>query len=465
MVMLFVPYPMLTDEQRMQRLPPIHWEQCCPSVQQLLKAVPAGRKVALIRLIMTEERPRMVAEDFSGALYVVSQEGHQNAVETNYEKLFPEVVQGGVSAIAEPIMRDQWTVQERYGPHRPLWKVSVHDEEERVLYLSSKTGEVLLETTAWQRGWNWIGAVVHWVYLPEWREHLWAWEQTLSSLALVAAVGIGTGLWVGVGHLRRASNRQWQRAHSGWWRWHHRLGLLIGGFTLTWALSGYLTLDAGRLFSVPTPTIAQRERFMGSPIQPEDLTRSLEEVWKEVQPASPVCEVAIVKVEGTIHYVFRHDATHQIVVLIGQDSRPLLDQIATPLLVGGAERAMGARVLSEERMEEPDEYYYPTAHHSRPLPVLRLVFDDPAATWFYLDPGTGRIIEVMDRSRRVFRWLVSGLHSWNVGWLQDQQRIRKGWILLCSILGIALTLTGLWIGLRRILARRASSFGRSHAIR
>lgn len=34
-----------------------------------------------------------------------------------------------------------------------------------------------------------------------------------------------------------------------WMRWHHLMGLFAGIFVLTWILSGWLSMDHGRLFS------------------------------------------------------------------------------------------------------------------------------------------------------------------------------------------------------------------------
>jgi hypothetical protein len=50
-------------------------------------------------------------------------------------------------------------------------------------------------------------------------------------------------------------------------------------------------------------------------------------------------------------------------------------------------------------LTEYDAYWY-AHHHDRELPVLRVVFDDDAKTWFHISPLTGDIIGRVDSSRR-----------------------------------------------------------------
>lgn len=156
----------------------------------------------------------------------------------------------------------------------------------------------------------------------------------------------------------------------------------------------------------------------------------------------------IAKVAGKAHYVFRHDAHHQVVVPAYLATGWTSDRIEQTLLVEGAEAATGYVSVKAEELSDGDGYYYPTMHRPRVLPVVRIVLDDPASTWLHIDQRTGQILDVMDRSRRTFRWIVNGLHSWDVGWLQEQASVRRGLVLLFLVLGSALTGTGLWIGMR-----------------
>ena len=43
---------------------------------------------------------------------------------------------------------------------------------------------MLQRTTRFERGWNWVGAVVHWMYPTVLRKNPWAWDHTVWWLAL-----------------------------------------------------------------------------------------------------------------------------------------------------------------------------------------------------------------------------------------------------------------------------------------
>jgi hypothetical protein len=43
--------------------------------------------------------------------------------------------------------------------------------------------------------------------------------------------------------------------------------------------------------------------------------------------------------------------------------------------------------------------------------VPRVRYADEARTWLHLDPARGAIVQKMDDTRRLRRWLYQGLHS------------------------------------------------------
>jgi uncharacterized iron-regulated membrane protein len=101
-------------------------------------------------------------------------------------------------------------------------------------------------------------------------------------------------------------------------------------------------------------------------------------------------------------------------------------------------------------------YYYSRDAHTmtggadKPLPAWRVVFDDRHATWVHIDPATGAVLGRTDRTRRLSRLLFAMLHSWD--WLPLLER-RPLWDILLIVLslgGTALSLTGVVIGWRRL---------------
>ena len=76
-----------------------------------------------------------------------------------------------------------------------------------------------------------------------------------------------------------------------------------------------------------------------------------------------------------------------------------------------AQAAMpGVPVQDSVWLEEYDGYYY-DPRGSRSLPVLRVRYVDANATWLYLDPERGGIVQRSGKVSRLRRWLYQGFHS------------------------------------------------------
>lgn len=286
-------------------------------------------------------------------------------------------LEGEVSA--EALQDDQWTVQQRVDPYRPLWKVSVHDADEHEIYVSSATGEVVMDTTAFERRWNTVGAVIHWLYVPVLRRHWAVWDQTVWWLAALGGITAATGLALGIQHYR------WRRhgpssPFAGIKRWHHLLGNVIGALVFTWLVSGMLSMDHGRWFSMSEPTGDQRLGFMGGALMPQDVAVSMQDSLRQAQLSDAVKEVLLTKVGGASYYVFRSDGDRQVVMSAVTPQAPA-PKFALDTLAQAAKTVIPAQQIDRSEITPGDLYYYSTVHNPRPLSGLRIVLDDPAQTW------------------------------------------------------------------------------------
>jgi hypothetical protein len=130
--------------------------------------------------------------------------------------------------------------------------------------------------------------------------------------------------------------------------------------------------------------------------------------------------------------------------------------LAVSALSGIAQRvAAGRRIASQEMLSQEDDFYY--AHHgyhaehaSLALPVYRVVLADQEATHIYLDAATGELVRYVDGATRWYRWLHSGLHTFDFSaWL----RKRPLWDIVVLVLLAGATIgcfTGAWLSIRRI---------------
>jgi hypothetical protein len=352
---------------------------------------------------------------------------------------------------------DQWTITERRS--LPLHKVVVDDDRGTVVYVSEQTGEVAVATSRRSRLLAMAGAIPHWLYLTPLRTQNALWRQVIlwtSGLTCLLAV---TGLVVGwLQSLRAIIGRRAVTLHRGWMKWHHVTGLAFGLSTLTWAFSGFLSMDPWAWASDDSDTEARiAAALSGGPI---DLTRFPRLDGPEAATAGFTAirakEVELAWIQDTPHFV----------VLTGTGPATVLDAAAfhrrppfrlESFLLRVAQAVPEASITDTRLQDTYDAYYYarnaPPLPGSRPLPVVRMTLSDNS--WLYIDPSTGRLIRRVTERRRVERWLYNGLHSLDFPfWYQRQWLWRTGVIALLSG-GLLLGLIGVVIAIRRFTPAKA----------
>jgi len=82
--------------------------------------------------------------------------------------------------------------------------------------------------------------------------------------------------------------------------------------------------------------------------------------------------------------------------------------------------------------------------------VLRVRYDDPQRTWLYFDPHRGAIARKEERLTRLNRWLYHGLHSLDFPFLYYRRPLWDVVVILLSLGGIAVSMTSLMQGWRRL---------------
>jgi hypothetical protein len=137
---------------------------------------------------------------------------------------------------------DQWTVAGNFDSDRPLYRIAINDAAGTEIYVSSAKGDVVLFTTRSMRLANYFGSIAHWIYPTVLRRHDKAWSALMWWLSLVATIGAGIGVIIGIVRLSGTT------AYRGLQRAHHTFGLIFAPFILSWIFSGFLSVDDGWLF-------------------------------------------------------------------------------------------------------------------------------------------------------------------------------------------------------------------------
>ena len=78
----------------------------------------------------------------------------------------------------------------------------------------------------------------------------------------------------------------------------------------------------------------------------------------------------------------------------------------------------------------------------------------------FVDPASGQIQVLMDRSRQAYAWVYYMLHTYNFPGLSDRPALRITILLIPLAVGFTFSITGVLVGIRRLRglrpARRAS---------
>ncbi|MBR0800618.1 PepSY domain-containing protein [Bradyrhizobium jicamae] len=454
-VMMYVAFPQLTGKERRAALPPIAWDRVHVAPDRAMAIAGVTSYPRDLSLVMLDDMPVYRLSDWNGARKTISAtDGHlidgitpEQAVaiaRQHPDAVYPRVI--------GTIERDQWSVTARYDSLRPLYLVSLGDEEGSELYISARTGELALDTNRRERVWNWLGSIPHWIYPTVLRKDGATWRLVvlwLSGICLVVAV---TGFWIGILRLRlrRRYAADAITPHRGWMAWHHIAGLIGGIFVMTWMFSGWLSLNPGGYFAGPGPTREMAERYAG-----HDAPRIVA-TFRSTPPSGAV-EARFVWLGGRTLMLLADRDGHEIAADPATGAATTLSD--DEIFAAAAALLPDARVAERLRLNDFDSYYYPH-HNERALPVLRVDFDDAARSRFYIDPRTGDIVGRSDDSRRTYRWLFNALHSLDFALLL---RHRPAWdtvMVLLSLVGIIVSTSGIVIGWRR-LRRPAIARGRA----
>jgi hypothetical protein len=358
-------------------------------------------------------------------------------------------------AVPTLVNYDQWTVHQRFDGSRPFYRVDADDRAGTSLYVSVRTGEVLQRTTSFERNWNWVGSVLHWIYPTILRKHFHAWDQTVWWLSLVCLVAAAMGFVLGI--LRTVNLRRKHRSgispFRSWMRWHHLLGLTAGLVLLTWIFSGWLSMDHGRLFSLDRPGESEAQKFRGASLQ--EALRGI--TLDQLGALRGARELEFTALAGKPFVILRSGgsgtgAPNSQAVPTEQltEASARTSQLPNALLLAAARIAWAdPGVISMERIN-PEDAYTQLRNDRLPLSTVRFRLGDDVETWVHVDTASGRILNTMDRSRRNYRWLYNGLHTFDFPLLNRAGRLWQALMLLALAFGFALSVSAVVLAAHRL---------------
>ncbi|QJD98973.1 PepSY domain-containing protein [Massilia forsythiae] len=470
MVMLFAGYPKLTPAERLANLPALRRDGCCIGPAAALAHARAPGAVQSLVLTSIRGRPFYVLVDGDGAVRAVdaldgAAAGPVGAVEALAgARVF---VPGAAAHYAGTVMEDRWTHARAFDAHRPLHVVDMDDAAATRLYLSSATGQVLLDAPRAQRLWNFAGAWLHWLYMLRNQPSDPAWTWTVIVLSALGVVAAFTGILNGIWRWRfkgRYKNGRKSPFREAVLHWHHVLGLAFGLLLFGWILSGLMSMNPLGIFDARgrAPDAAAFAGGRPGQLRPDigvaaalalldaDGFGAVELEWR---------------VLGGQPYLLARDggngtrlvAPNAASTQAGQGTAfRVLRRWPDATLLQAARRLLPAAVEGHDVLHAYDAYYYKRQVQSmygaddKRLPVLRVTYADEGRTWVHLDPFTGSVESGMDRSQRLGRWLFNFLHSWDLPAMLDAGWLREAVLVLLACGGLALSATATVLGARRL---------------
>jgi PepSY-associated TM region len=447
-VLIYVPFPSLSASDRLARTSDVDTSQLALAPADAISAAGISQPIDRFRLIAREGRPLYVLHPRGEAARAVwGDDGSDAGLQTEeaVRRIAADFSGMTVRQIQGPLDYDQWIVHQAYDQERPFFRVQLDHEAGTVLYVSQRSGEVLLRTRRAERAWNYVGAVVHWIYPTVLRRNWAAWDQVVWWLSLAGIIAVLIGIWLGIDRMLIAFRRRKITLYRGWLKWHHILGLCTFLFVLTWIFSGWLSMDHGRLFSMPDPTTEQIDRFRGITLAEAARHTSVD----FVRSLDPFRELQIKAVAGSALAVVRTADVQRIhAVSSGQlDATPLLPR---PLIRAAVQRAWPEFTIRSIEAIEPGDVYRQVRQSKLPDSTLRVTLSDADNTWVHVDAAAGDIVSVMDRGRRWYRWLFNGLHSLDIPGLVGHRPLWDVVILTFLAVGFTFTVTGAFLGIRHL---------------
>jgi hypothetical protein len=474
--------PELTEEMRLERLPQLDLTRI------MLTPAEAVERASVVRAAPRRGRPSKPPPNAGarlstvmgrpayriGAATVFADTGELLGSVTVAESRqiaarFLGVSEGPIRHVGTLTRTDQWTLGQ--GRSLPLHKFRVDDDSATEVYVEPRIGDVVTLTTRRSRMLAWMGTIPHWLYFAALRSNQPLWYRLVVWTSAVACVLAVLGLVLSVTQLRK--NRPFRLAsaipYAGWMRWHYITGAIFGVFTLTWAYSGLLSMEPFA-WTNATGLELPRDVFTGGSPDLSKFAALDPTKWQQVVPGRAIKEVDFSRIQDEHYYVVRlAPRLHQAYdvrerrepdrVLVHAERMEVrrepfsVDSLLARLRAARPDVSMADATL----LKEYDSYYY-SRGGVRPLPILRVKFNDPEETWLYVDPETSRIAGLTHRLGRIERWLYNGLHSLDFGFWYDRRPLWDVGMIVLLLGGLATSVLGLFVGVRRLVykSRRES---------
>jgi len=456
-VLYFVPFPTLTQDERLHALPALEVQaNCCLTAEEVAQRAQWQFTQARLGMYGDSAVWRLLGRP-QGSSAVP----HWQTFDASHGAMLAQLSAGQAAAVAERfsqrralhttiLERDQWTVPQGLNPYRPLAQVALEGEDGLHLYVSLDAAEVVRDTRRSERFWNWLGAVPHWIYPTVLRQSPRIWHHVVVWLSIPSVLLAVSGLALGIWQLFLNRTR-WIPYRVFWLRWHHITGLVAALFTVTWIFSGLMSMNPFGVFASRSAQSDEQIRWTGTSATAQYNPAAALQATPEIRAR----ELERLHIGGQIWYRLLDTHEQRLLradVVDAAVSHAVLpaDSILAPLQ--NLRPEAGAPRIS--LVSSYDDLYYANnpkdanIRHTRPLPVWRAEWNDSVVA--YADPASSKVLLRLDDSNRWQRLLYYGLHRLDFAPLLARPWLRHALVVGLSLLGLALCITSCMIAWRAL---------------
>lgn len=454
-VMMYVEYPELTEEERLTNLIPIDFDSVRIPPQQVFEIADSSSKFAGMKLATILGRPAYQIEtDSEETISVFADDGsvltglseRQTLVAAEHSGFYQSGLELEYDGVRD---YDQWTLSSGLNASRPLHRVRLNDTAGTVLYVSDKSGLIVRDTNRAEMLWNWIGSTIHWIYPKQLRKNVNLWIDVIVYLSLIGIFSVLTGAIIGFLRLRirKPYKGKYFSPYVGMMKWHHILGLLSLVFVSTFIFSGLMSMGPWGIFESSVPQSQQVARYQSlNAVSVEGLPDA-----RELSGESGIKEVRWHSIAGESYLVALRSENDRSVRFNKVNDKDQSLILLTKLTAAIPYLLPDYKLDQLDMIREYDDYYYSRHNRYRPLPVYRARFNDQEETWYHIDLTTGEIVNRVTSADRLERWIYNGLHSLDFQMLLNRRPLWDVVVILLSIIGFVFSVTSVVIGWKRLV--------------